>query len=200
MHSMVESAMSARELRRRETSRRITLCAQRLTDQHGLDGFTMEDLADAAEVSRRTLFNYFPSKADAILGETPEIPESALETFRAGGPHGNLLDDLAELARLVLTDRQADRESVELARRVLVGEPRLFAAAHHRFELVAEEIAALVLEREVDGFEPYRARLVFRRVRALFDSALDDIAHTGDDRSLVAVFDEHLRAARALLT
>ena len=48
---MTESATSLREQKRWDTSRRITLCALRLTDQHGLDGFTMDDLAEAARSS-----------------------------------------------------------------------------------------------------------------------------------------------------
>lgn len=198
MHSMTESATSLREQKRWETSHRITLCAQRLTDQHGLDGFTMDDLADAAGVSRRTLFNYFPSKADAVLGETPEIPEAALDTFRAGGPHGNLLDDLAELAHLALAVKQPDRESVELGRRVLTREPRMLAAAHQRFESISEEFGALVLEREGDDFEPYRAQVLLRLVLTLFDTALASLTQEDGSRSLVEVFDEHLGAARAL--
>ena len=55
------------------TARRIVLCAQELTLEHGLDGFTMDDLAQRAEVSRRTLFNYFPSKDDAVLGGPPSV-------------------------------------------------------------------------------------------------------------------------------
>ncbi len=94
--------MTLREQKRWETSHRITLCAQRLTDEHGHDGFTMDDLADAAEVSRRTLFNYFPSKTDAVLGAPPEIPDAVVDTFRAGGPHGHLIDDLTELVRAAM--------------------------------------------------------------------------------------------------
>ena len=67
----------------------------------------MDELADAAEVSRRTLFNYFPSKTDAVLGEHPEIPEADLATFVAGGPHGNLVHDVAELARIALEAKQS---------------------------------------------------------------------------------------------
>ena len=125
---------SLREQKRWETSQRITRCAKVLTDEHGLDGFTMEDLADAAEVSRRTLFNYFPSKLDAVLGEHPEISPSVLATFHAGGPHGDLVDDLAVLARATLAGKQADRDSIELTRRVMTANPRLLAAAHERFE------------------------------------------------------------------
>ena len=36
--------------------------------EHGLDGFTMEQLAERVGVSRRTLFYYFPAKDDAVLG------------------------------------------------------------------------------------------------------------------------------------
>jgi AcrR family transcriptional regulator len=198
MHSVTESATSLREQRRWETSHRITLSAQRLTDAHGLDGFTMDDLADAAGVSRRTLFNYFPSKADAVLGEMPEIPEAALDAIRAGGPHGNLLDDLAELARLALSVKKPDHESVELSRRVLNREPRMLAAAHQRFETIAEDFTALVLERQGADFEPFRARLLLRLVLTLFDSALTALAREDGSRALVEVFDEHLAAARTL--
>jgi AcrR family transcriptional regulator len=200
MHFMGESAISLREQKRWDTSLRITRCAQQLTDAHGIDGFTMEELAEAAEVSRRTLFNYFPSKTDAVLGELPEIPEAAVEAFRAGGPHGNLVEDLTELAHLVLAVKQPDRESIDLGRRVFTRDPRMLAAAHQRFELVSEEFAALVLEREGDGFEPFRARLLLRLVLTLFDSALEAFAQEDESRTLVDVFDEHLGAARALFT
>src|SRR6478609_9557324 len=103
MHFVSESAIGLREQKRWETSHRIAMCAQRLTDEHGLDGFTMDELADAAEVSRRTLFNYFPSKLDAVLGELPAVPPAALATFHAGGPHGSLIEDLGALAMAILS-------------------------------------------------------------------------------------------------
>ena len=40
---MSESAISLREQKRWDTSLRITQCAQRLTEAHGIDGFTMEN-------------------------------------------------------------------------------------------------------------------------------------------------------------
>ena len=107
------------------------VCAQRLTDAHGLDGFTMDELAEAAEVSRRTLFNYFPSKIDAVLGEHPEISDRrARRRSVAGGPHGNLVEDLAELARAALAGQAAPTASRSSSvRRVLHRQP---AAARRR--------------------------------------------------------------------
>jgi AcrR family transcriptional regulator len=198
MHFMTESAISLREQKRWETSQRITRCAQILTDEHGLDGYTMEELAEAAEVSRRTLFNYFPSKIDAVLGEHPEIPPAVLATFIAGGPHGDLIEDLAELARAALAVKEPDREGVQLVRRVMAANPRMLAAAHERFETITEEFTVLLIERQGAEFGPVRSRLLLRLLLSLFDSALFDLVNDDKDRTLVEIFDELLRYAREL--
>ncbi|MDF1604550.1 TetR family transcriptional regulator [Nocardioides sp. YIM 152315] len=195
---MTDSAMTLREQKRWETSHRITVCAQALTAAHGLDGFTMEELAEAADVSRRTLFNYFPSKTDAVLGEPPEIPEAAVDAFRTGGPHGDLVDDLTELVRIAMSVKQPDRDQAQRARRILAAEPRLLAAAHQRFETITIEFTELVLEREGADFGASRARLLLRLLLALLDVALDRFT-ADDDRTLVDLFEEQLRDARALL-
>jgi AcrR family transcriptional regulator len=197
MHFVSESA-GIREQKRWETSHRITVCAQRLTDERGLDGFTMDELADDAGVSRRTLFNYFPGKVDAVLGAVPEIPAADLAAFRAGGPHGRLLDDLGALAQALLAVKEPDREAIELGRRVLTGAPRLLVAAHERFEQLTEDFVALVVEREGRDFGAGRARLAVRILVAVFDGALLTFLED-DGRTVGELFDEHLRDARALL-
>ena len=195
---MSESATSLREQKRWETSQRITVCAQVLTDTQGLDGFTMDELADAAEVSRRTLFNYFPSKTDAVLGEHPEISPSVLATFHAGGPHGDLLEDLAVLARYALAAKTTDREYLSRVRRIMADNPRLMAAAHERFEAITEEFTQLLVEREGADFGPVRSRLILRMLLALFDSALFELLGEDENRTLVEIFDDLLRYAREL--
>lgn len=199
MHSMVESATTLREQRRWDTSHRITVCAQALTAAHGLDGFTMEELAEAADVSRRTLFNYFPSKTDAVLGAAPELPDADVDTFRAGGPSGNLIDDLTELVRIAVSVKRPERDEAGRARRILATEPRLLAAAHQRFEAITIEFTELVLEREGADFGASRVRLLLRLLLALLDVALDHFIADDGDRSLVELFEEQLRDARALL-
>ncbi|MCW2843861.1 MAG: Bacterial regulatory protein tetR family [Nocardioides sp.] len=196
---MADSATTTRERRRQQTTHRITVCAQRLTEEHGLDGFTMDDLARAAEVSRRTLFNYFPSKLDAVLGAAPDIDAEVLATFVAGGPHGRLFDDLGALARSLLDVKELDRESLELGRRVLVTTPRLLAAAHERFEQLTAEFAEIILDREGRCFGLPRARLAVRMMVATFDTSLSSFLDDPRDRPIAAVFDDTLRDALELL-
>ena len=87
MHSVDESAEKrSRADRRQRMLHRITLTAQRLTDERGLDGFTMDDLAEAVDVSRRTLFNYFPGKVDAVLGPDPRPRRRGLRDLRRRRP------------------------------------------------------------------------------------------------------------------
>ncbi|WP_209021901.1 TetR family transcriptional regulator [Nocardioides sp. 503] len=193
----MEESATLRERRRLETEHRITICAQRLTDERGLDGFTMDELAETAEVSRRTLFNYFPSKIDAVLGNPPEVPPDVLATFYAGGPHGHLVDDLGELAMVLLRSKVLDREEMARGRRIVVTTPRLIVAAHERFEALAGEFVEMILAREGQEYGADRARLLVQLFVALFDGCLP--TQEGDDRPLGDVFLDQLRLARELL-
>jgi AcrR family transcriptional regulator len=57
-----------RERKRQETRRAIADAARELALRHGVDGFTIDDIAQAANTSPRTVFNYFESKEAAIIG------------------------------------------------------------------------------------------------------------------------------------
>jgi AcrR family transcriptional regulator len=197
MHSMDQSA-TTRAGRRQATSHRISVCAQVLTEQHGLDGFTMDDLAQASGVSRRTLFNYFPGKLDAVLGDPPEIPAEALERFRSRGPGSDLVEDLRDLGRELMDDQRFTREDVARSRRLLVVNPRLLAAAHDRFLVVTGQIVEEIRAREGAAFDALRAQVAVRLLCALFDAALDSFLADPVGRPLAETFDDVLRAARHL--
>lgn len=187
--------------RREQTALRITLCAQRLAVEHGYDAFTLDDLAAAAGVSRRTLFNYFPGKLDAVIGTQPGLPEDATQAFLSGGPHGELLDDLGELVIALLTRwGPFSRAEWSTMRACYLTNPRVFQAAFERFETLAQDIISLVVKREGWPADDIRANVAIGLITAMFGSAMDDFAEHDDDRSLDQVFRQHLVTARQLLT
>lgn len=195
---MTVSAVS-RQDRRRATSYRISACAQELTEDRGLEGFTMEQLAESAGVSRRTLFNYYPSKVDAVLGDAPALSEEALDRFRGRGAAGDLVADLRALAEEMLDAREFSRADVTRLRRILRVNPRLLACAHDRFVVITGQVVSTIREREGVAFDELRAQVAVRLLASLFDAAFDRFLVDEDERPLAEAFDDVLHAARQLL-
>lgn len=84
-----------RERKKQKTRSAIQREAMRLFTEQGYDATTVEQIADAAEVSQSTFFRYFPTKEDVVLlddydpmlariiAERP-ADESAIAAVRAG--------------------------------------------------------------------------------------------------------------------
>ena len=62
--------MGLRERRRLETRLDIARATTSLVALNGMDGTTVEMIAERAGISPRTFFNYFASKAEAVLART----------------------------------------------------------------------------------------------------------------------------------
>src|SRR5215216_1014766 len=69
------AALGRRARKKLETYRALATAARELALARGLDGVTVEDIADAADVSVRTFFNYFSSKEEALVGVEPSVLE-----------------------------------------------------------------------------------------------------------------------------
>ncbi len=82
----METTVGLRERKKAETRQAVHEAALRLVVEHGLDDVTVEAIADAANISRRTFSNYFSSKEDALLyGEEQRI-RTLVEQVRAQPP------------------------------------------------------------------------------------------------------------------
>lgn len=57
--------------------------AAALAEEHGLGGFTVNDLAERAGVSRRTIFNHFASVEDAVHARVSELLGVIVDDFVA---------------------------------------------------------------------------------------------------------------------
>ncbi|MFG1697873.1 TetR/AcrR family transcriptional regulator [Nonomuraea sp. NPDC049309] len=82
----MDATPGLRERKKAETRQAVHEAALRLVVEHGLDAVTVESIADAANISRRTFSNYFSSKEDALLyGEEQRI-RALVERVRAQPP------------------------------------------------------------------------------------------------------------------
>ncbi|KNH19256.1 TetR family transcriptional regulator [Arthrobacter sp. ZBG10] len=122
-----------RERKRAATRQAITNAARTLTAERGLNGYTVEEVCEAAGISRRTFFNYFPAKEDAIIGHVDDdVPEDILAEFIAGGaasPAGEisptLLQDLIRFSLRLSEKMTASEEETRQLIAVVHKEPQL---------------------------------------------------------------------------
>ncbi|MEU0093002.1 TetR family transcriptional regulator [Kribbella sp. NPDC006257] len=105
-----DAAPGRRERKKRETRQALADAALRLALEKGPDNVTVEEIAEAADVSVRTFFNYFPHKEHAILGRNPEHLELALERFRTAPAEQSPLTTMWLVVRDVLRDLESEGE------------------------------------------------------------------------------------------
>lgn len=188
-----------RATKRRETARRITVAARRLTVEHGVDGFTMDDLALRAKVSRRTLFNYYPGKDDAVLGLAPEVTPESFARFVSGGPHGSLVADLAEIVVRILRDQAETPQEVALGREAMRTNPRLIALALEHLQELVESCIGYVEQREGTAFDRARFDVALTVVVACLHLAMDRFLTGEHGTDLAPLFTGTLRTAHELM-
>jgi AcrR family transcriptional regulator len=76
-----------RERKKRETHERIARTALALFGEHGYDAVTVADVARAADVSEKTVFNHFATKEDLVL-EHGDVRRAALIAAIRARPAG----------------------------------------------------------------------------------------------------------------
>ncbi|AKV00613.1 transcriptional regulator, TetR family [Labilithrix luteola] len=94
-----------RERKKRETRKRISDVATALFMMRGFDAVTVLEVAEAANVSKMTVFNYFPRKEDMFFDRDEEsrelIRQALLERRKGTSP----LSALRSLVRRLVEER-----------------------------------------------------------------------------------------------
>ena len=148
---MTESATDGmRDRRKLQTRTDLIRNARRLTAERSLNGFTVEELCELVGVSRRTFFNYFASKEDAVVAPPPpDIAARALLDFASKPPAGPLLlDELVSLIVGLFEEIGIDRAEAGEMAAALEREPRLFAVLMRGTADEERRVAEAVARRE----------------------------------------------------
>lgn len=79
----VATTEGLRERKRRQTRERIASAALTLFLERGFEATTVDDIAAAAEVSKRGFFDYFPTKEDVVAAWQDEFSNALLAAVAA---------------------------------------------------------------------------------------------------------------------
>jgi AcrR family transcriptional regulator len=199
---VTEARVPLRERKKLATRRSLRRTAFELATERGFSNVTVEDIADAAGVSTRTFFNYFPSKEAALFGIEPEHLDALRERIAHAAPGESALDALhaavtcdAQAVADELTELGGDPASWLRRMKVARTDPHVRAAHAAQMAMleraIADGLAArLGTDQETDPYPGVLAAAAASMVRA----CLSFWAGAGDTVSLGQLIDQAFKA------
>src|SRR5258708_10614065 len=145
---VTERPASLRERKKLATRRLLRRVALDLVSERGLANVTVEDIAEAADVSPRTFFNCFPSKEAALVGgNDPDRAAKLRDRIANGAPGEPALSAL----RAVMAQ---DAETIADEFRSLGGDPadllrRIKVARADPHVRAAQAVQMAMIERAI---------------------------------------------------
>jgi AcrR family transcriptional regulator len=147
-----------RERKRQQTRERLTRMAMALFRERGFEATTLDDIAAAADVSRRSFFHYFASKEDVVFAWQEEST-AALIAAVVARPTGESMLTAAENAISEMIGQLEPGEVIAIAR--LKGDnPALQARDQVKYEKLERALAGALGKRASQKPERLHARLV----------------------------------------
>ncbi len=190
----VQLETSRRERKKRATHRALHDAAFLMVEEHGLAAATIEAIADRADVSTRTFFNYFSSKEDAVLDRDPIRPDALRQALLERPAGEDVLTALRRVMEELVAQEILNGERLLRRMRLIRSEPLLRGAMAAIHDEIEEALVAAVAKRT--GRDPnadlYPALVVSAALGAFKVALLhwsDQGGRVRFDRLLTAAFD-----------
>ncbi|MFD3588848.1 TetR/AcrR family transcriptional regulator [Streptomyces sp. NPDC058683] len=198
-------AMGLRERKKQQTAQRILHTAIALFVERGFDAVSVQEIADAAEVSKMTVFNYFGTKEDLVFAPVEEHFGDAARAVRERRPGQSAVDAVREQFLEMVETRDpsiglnADPISHQL-RRLVLETPALTERVFLTMQKAAREMAALLAEETGDLTLATIAAATLSNARnALIEEHQRRLAEGEDIDTIAADAPERARAAFGLV-
>lgn len=110
------STPGLRERKKAKTRRAIQDAAVRLITEQGFEQTTVDQIAEAADVSPSTFFRYFPTKEDAVIRDDydPLIVTAIAEATDATNPVRAIRDAMRQVSDVLERDRAQIHQRTKL--------------------------------------------------------------------------------------
>ncbi|HKW70449.1 MAG TPA: TetR family transcriptional regulator [Candidatus Dormibacteraeota bacterium] len=188
-------SVGLRERKKLKTRNAIQKEAMRLFLAKGFDETTIEDIAEAVEISPSTFFNYFPSKEAVVFQD--DLDPLIIAAFNAQPPQMNPIGALRLAMHEVFGRLPPEVNALTRERMALViSTPALRAATVNEFADLVDQIAQLIAHRAGRSPKDFAVRnlsgaLLGVMISSYFSAAEDP------DADLFAVIDKSMRHLEA---
>jgi AcrR family transcriptional regulator len=150
-----------RARKRQQTRERLTRAAMALFLERGFEATTLDDIATAADISRRSFFHYFASKEDVVFA-WHEDSMTALIAAVAARPASESMLTAAENAIFAMVRQLEPGEAMAIAK-LKHDNPALQARDQVKYEMLERALADALIKRtghRSTDHERLQARLV----------------------------------------
>ncbi|MFE0625550.1 TetR family transcriptional regulator [Streptomyces sp. NPDC058864] len=189
-----------RERKKIRTRWAIRRAAHRLFEAQGYDGTTVDQIADAAEVSASTVFRYFPTKEDIVLADgcNPVI----VAALRARPAHEPIVASLRHALLGPLRAMPADEDEFEEMRqrlRLVRSVPAVRARMGENIQESSRLLASVTAERLGRPADDLEIRVVVGALTGAWSEAVFHWLDSDGTADLAAVLDRSLELLAANL-
>ncbi|MEU4620859.1 TetR family transcriptional regulator [Actinoplanes sp. NPDC023801] len=155
---MTAPSSSLRERKKAKTRAAIREHAMRLFEDQGYTATTVEQIAEAAEVSPSTFFRYFPMKEDVVLAD--DVDEVLVEAIHAQPPGMPPIEAIMRAMRAVFAGMTPEMWEFERRRqRLVLGIPELRVRIMQQMTEAIDLVAAVIAERAGLPADDFSARV-----------------------------------------
>ncbi|WP_419849208.1 TetR family transcriptional regulator [Candidatus Poriferisocius sp.] len=153
-HSAKKLETGLRERKRDRTRRALRETAVRLFAENGYHETTVDEIAEAIEVSPRTFYRYFPNKEEVLFDESADMRATVAEVLAEAKPGVSLVEAITSAVVEVAATYDSQSVQFQQLARILMASPELRSAGLedlHRWEAVYVPIIARHLKGNPDS-------------------------------------------------
>ena len=170
-------ALGLRERKKQQTRELIAQTARRLFGERGFDRVTVAEIARAADVSEKTVFNYFATKEDLVYWRLEAFESELLATIRDREPGESVLAGFRRflLAQRGLLGQHAPeaREELTALTRMITESPALLRREAEVMAGYTAALAALIAEETGARPDDVRPRVAAHAMMGVHRALID---------------------------
>ena len=189
--AIISPAGGLRARKKQQTKRSIAAVAARLFKKRGFENVRMIDIAQVANVSEQTVYNYFPSKEHLVFDLDQEFEARIIGVVVNRSPGTSLAQSLRAAAFAFLDEASRSVGKKAGFSASVIMRPALRRVWVEMNARIADNLANALVENEV--YSRARAKILARWMVAIFAVTLEEVAEASLARTKRAALRRTLR-------